>query len=219
MSAVPDRTSAEIQLVVFDLGRVLVRICRDWQHACECAGLTWPEIDAPTAARLKQVAQRAEIGRIGAPQFYADAARLLACAPQDIRAISDAFVIGPYPGAAELLAELASAGIKTACLSNTNEHHWSLLSEPGHRTWLPMDRLNHHFASHLMRARKPDEAIYAQVEREVGLAPGQILFFDDIPENIEAAHRRGWNAQWIDPAVDDPIFQIRSTLRRYRIIL
>jgi FMN phosphatase YigB (HAD superfamily) len=82
-----------------------------------------------------------------------------------------------------------------------------------------MDRLTHHFASHLMQARKPDEAIYAQVEREVGLPPDQILFFDDLPENIEAAHRRGWNAQWIDPAVDDPIFQIRSTLRRYRIIL
>jgi putative hydrolase of the HAD superfamily len=219
VNAVPDSNAAPaIKLVVFDLGRVLVRICRDWQHACECGGLTWPALDPATAARLRDVAHRAEIGQIDAQTFYSDAAALLACPPDQIRAISDAFVFGPYPGAADLLAELASAGVKTACLSNTNEHHWSLLSEVGHRAWLPMDRLHHHFASHLMRARKPDDAIYADVERQVGLPPESILFFDDLPDNIEAARRRGWNAHWIDPAPDDPIPQIRAALRRHGVI-
>ena len=93
-----------------------------------------------------------------------------------------------------------------------------MLSEVGHRAWLPMDRLHHHFASHLMRDRKPDDAIYADVEHQVGLPPESILFFDDLPDNIEAARRRGWKTEWIDPAPDDPIPQIRAALRRHGVI-
>lgn len=218
MSADLERELSEIQLVVFDLGRVLVRICRDWQHACECAGFAWSSVPAASRAGLPEVLHRAEIGRIGAAELFEQAAALLSCEPETIRAISDAFIFGPYPGVGKLLDELSAAGVKTACLSNTAEHHWSLLFDPAHRAWLPMDRLNHHFASHLLRARKPDEAIYQQVERSVNLPGSAILFFDDMKENIDAARARGWNAHWIDPAPDDPIQQIRTVLRDYRVI-
>lgn len=210
--------SAKVQLVVFDLGRVLVRICRDWQHACECAGFDWSAIDPARRLALREVLHRAEIGQIGAEELYADASALLDCEPKQIRAISDAFIFGAYPGAADLLGELSASGVRTACLSNTNEHHWSLLFEPSHRAWLPMDRLHHHFASHLLQARKPDAGIYAHVEREVALPGSAILFFDDVMENIEAARARQWNAQWIDPTQDDPIPQIRSALRSFGVI-
>ena len=44
------------------------------------------------------------------------------------------------------------------------------------------------------------------------MPPGAILFFDDRRENVEAARRRGWNAQPI--AKDgDPVPQIRRILR------
>jgi putative hydrolase of the HAD superfamily len=194
-----------------------MRICRDWRHACERAGLDHLAVDPVNVPALRDVLHRAEVGEITAERFHHDAAGCMSCSPEQIRQISDAFVVAPYPGAADLLAELAGAGVAIACLSNTNEHHWSLLSEPGHRAWLPMDRLNHRFASHLVRARKPEDAIYAHVEREVGLPPCDILFFDDVTENVEAAQRRGWNAQWIDPTPDDPIPQIRDSLRRHAL--
>lgn len=218
MSAVQEPGLSEIQLVVFDLGRVLVRICRDWQHACECAGFDWSSIAPERRAGLSQVLHRAEIGQISADEVYREAAVLFKCRPEQIREISDAFIFGPYPGAADLLEELSAAGVRTACLSNTYEHHWSLLFEPSHRARLPMDRLNHHFASHLLKSRKPEERIYAQVEREVELPGSAILFFDDVMENIEAARARQWNAQWIDPTRDDPIPQIRSALRSFGVI-
>lgn len=218
MIDVPKANSSSIRLVVFDLGRVLVRICRDWQHACERGGLDHLAIDPAQAPKLRNVLLRAEVGKISADQFYREAAHCMGCSPQQIGQISDAFVVAPYPGAADLLAELSAAGVRTACLSNTNEHHWSILSEPGHRAWLPMDRLDYRFASHLLRARKPDEAIYAHVEQDVGLLPGAILFFDDVRENVEAARRRGWNADWIDPAPDEPIVQIRDSLRRHGVL-
>lgn len=218
MTAVAEPGPSEIQLVIFDLGRVLIRICRDWQHACECAGFDWSAIDPARRLALREVLHRAEVGQIGADELYADASALLDCEPGQIRAISDAFIFGPYPGAADLLAELSAAGARTACLSNTNQHHWSLLFEPAHRAWLPMDRLHHHFASHLLRARKPDAGIYAHVEREVKLPGNAILFFDDVIENLNAAQARGWNVQWIDPAPDDPLPQIRASLRRLGLI-
>jgi HAD superfamily hydrolase (TIGR01509 family) len=208
-----------IQLVVFDLGRVLVRICNDWRHACERAGLqlSTREPDAQTKLRLLESFHLAEVGGIGLAELAEEAGPLMGLSSADVRAMSDAFIFGPYPGAADLLAELSAAGIPTACLSNTNEHHWELLSQRGHRAWLPMDRLNHRFASHLIRARKPDDAIYAHVERETGVPGPAILFFDDVPENVHAAEKRGWNVQCIDPALDEPIGQIRSALRRHKV--
>jgi FMN phosphatase YigB (HAD superfamily) len=215
MSDVPEGPRPGVRLVVFDLGRVLVRICRDWQHACQCAGFDWSTVDANQQAALRDVLHRAEIGSIEAAEFYHKAATALGCAPETVKEISDAFIFGPYPGTADLLAELSAAGIKTACLTNTNAHHWSLLFEPGHRARLPMEELTHHFASHLLRARKPDDSIYARVEQEAATPGSAILFFDDVMENIHAARARGWNAHWIDPAPDDPLPQIRVALRAH----
>jgi HAD superfamily hydrolase (TIGR01509 family) len=211
--------SSPVQLVVFDLGRVLVRICRDWQQACECAGIRSfnREVSDADVARLTKIAHRYDVGELASPDFAREASSLMGLSSEQVLAMSEAFIFGPYPGAAELLTELSDAGIATACLSNTNEHHWGLLFDRAHRAWLPMDRFRHHFASHLVRARKPDEAIYAHVEQATNLAGGAILFFDDVMENVEAARRRGWVGEWIDPAPDEPIGQIRSALRRHRV--
>ncbi|HEY2587041.1 MAG TPA: HAD-IA family hydrolase [Tepidisphaeraceae bacterium] len=208
-----------IQLVVFDLGRVLVRICRDWQQACECAGIRSfnREVSEADASRLSKIAHRYDVGGLRAADFTREAASLMGLSPEQVLAMSDAFIFGPYPGATDLLAELGDAGVATACLSNTNEHHWGLLFDRGHRAWLPMDRFKHQFASHLVRARKPDEAIYAHVERATNLWGSAILFFDDVTENLETARKRGWVGEWIDPAPDEPIGQIRSALRRHRV--
>ena len=48
------------------------------------------------------------------------------------------------------------------------------------------------FVSARMGVIKPDSAIYAQVEAEGGLAPDEMIFTDDRPENIDAAAARGW---------------------------
>ena len=206
--------------MIFDLGRVLVRICRDWQHACDCAGVALParEPSSLDKQRLHDLFHQAEVGAITFDELARDTAPLMGLSPAQVEAISDAFVFGPYPGATELLNELSQAGIRTACLSNTNEHHWGMLSEMGHRAWMPLDRLDHRFASHLIRARKPDEEIYSHVEEQTGVSGHAMLFFDDLPENVAAAERRGWKAHWIDPSLDEPIGQIRAALRKHDIL-
>ena len=44
---------------------------------------------------------------------------------------------------------------------------------------------------------KPDAAIYDLAERKLNLIPGETLFLDDSPRNVDAARARGWPAEMI----------------------
>jgi HAD superfamily hydrolase (TIGR01509 family) len=206
----------DIGLVVFDLGRVLVRICRDWRHACEVAGLAPPpeERVAANRARVHDAVCRVEVGQITGEQFCRELAPAFGVSVEDMTTVLHQFTRGPYPGAVELLDQLAAAGIPTACLSNTNEPHWRLMGDPASHTYFPFHKLTHAFASHLVRLRKPDDAIYAHVERATGVPSERIVFFDDVEENVEGARRRGWRACHIDPRPDEPLAQVRAFLKQ-----
>lgn len=207
-------------LVVFDLGRVLVRICDGWQHACEVAGVTGRAVTGelcPAAYAGVHAAMCAhEVGEIDLNAFARTAAPHLGISTGDFIVMHSAYTRGLYPGAVQLLDELRAAGVTTACLSNTNENHWRVMSDPAERSFMPFEKLTHRFASHLVRMRKPEQRIYAHVEQATGVEPGRILFFDDVEENVAAAARRDWHAHQI--AVDpDPVAQIRSRLSEYGV--
>jgi len=130
--------------------------------------------------------------------------------------VNHAYLLGPYPGVSELIEDLHTAGVQTACLSNTNANHWRMMNDAADANHLPLDRLTHRFASHLIGCCKPDAKIFEHVERATGMSGQQILFFDDAAPNVEAARRRGWNAEVIQ--VDgDPIGQVRHHLSRYGV--
>jgi putative hydrolase of the HAD superfamily len=206
-----------VRLIVFDLGRVLVRICDNWQHACEVAGLVRPpDIDPSQAAQLHELVCANEVGEMDNADFLAAAAPLLGIPLEHMSALSDAYVLGPYPGAVELLKELQHAGFTTACLSNTNVNHWRLMTDETGALVDILTHLKHPFASHRVGLRKPDPRIYQHVEKETGVAPQQIVFFDDLAENIAAAHQRGWHGHRIDVG-PDPIAQIRAHLANYSV--
>lgn len=52
-----------------------------------------------------------------------------------------------------------------------------------------------HFISGRLKVTKPDPRIYEIVETETGLSGADLVFFDDLPANIEVAKNRGWRAQ------------------------
>ena len=209
-----------IELVVFDLGRVLVRICDNWMQACETAGvkLELAHIDGAKLSAMREAVHQVETNDLTFDEFTAEVAEILGATPPQIRNASAAFALGLYEGVEPLLDELHHAGIATACLSNTNEHHWAFLADASHPSYFPLAKLKHHFASHLIQARKPAPAIYEHLERETGVNGPSILFFDDLQENIDGALKRGWTAIWIDPELNDPLSQIRAALVRYRVL-
>ena len=117
----------------------------------------------------------------------------------EVLRIHDAWLAEEYPGVFELVDLLnGTKTVTTACLSNTNERHWTALA--GRAGAFPsVLRLRRLFASHLVGVSKPDPGIYQHAERELGVAGHQILFFDDLASNVEAARRAGWLAERVDP--------------------
>ena len=213
----------EVDLVIFDLGRVLVRICDGWPHACEVAGIP---INPDVAARMKgpppaaadEFLRQYDTGQLDLPSFAKQMAPLCGLTADEVVRLQECYLRGPYPGVDDLLDDLAAAGVRTGCLSNTSDLHWQMMRSHGGANSLPLDRMHHWFASHLVGLRKPDPAIYAHVERETGTASGRIVFFDDVEENVEAARRRGWHGCRIDPGPDDPVPQVRQFLRNLGVL-
>ena len=197
-------------LVCFDLGGVFIRLQPDLASACRDAGVEhrggWEHL-ASDAPRLDLI-ERYQVGEIDCQTYYGAMSDLSAgrYSPEEIEAIHRVWVIEPYAGLDALLDEIESAGLATACLSNTNASHWRWLENVA-----PFIRLQHRHASHLLGAHKPDERIYRAFEREVRRDGRSIVLFDDLAENVEAARRLGWHAHRIDPT-GDTAAQIRSHL-------
>ncbi|HVT87463.1 MAG TPA: HAD-IA family hydrolase [Tepidisphaeraceae bacterium] len=211
--------SSSVKLVCFDLGRVLVRICDSWAHASEVAKvpvrLSHP-LDISVKSRVNESVFAHEVGRLDHEPMCRELAKHFNVDAAHVDAIWKAYVIDVYAGAAELIEEVRSAGYKTACLSNVNPIHWRDVSAGG-KAAVPIEKLDYRFGSHLIGHRKPDPGAYEHVERVTGIPGSQIVFFDDILENVEAARRREWQAEII--ARDhQPIRQVRSHLVRFGVL-
>lgn len=192
-------------VVVFDLGGVLVRICRGFEQAAAAAGLPFkPGVLAPAQMEArKQIRADYEAGVFDCEGFYERIARstqgLYSAA--EFRRMHHAWLLGLYPGVVDLLNRLDAAGVTTGVLSNTNPAHWSVLADPSHPLGIAA-RVRHPHASHLLGANKPDAEIYSLFETRTGARPGNIVFFDDLPENVAGARARGWTAFEVDHTGD-----------------
>ena len=79
-----------------------------------------------------------------------------------------------------------------------------------------MGSVEHPHARHLLGLLKPGVEIYRAFERQTGFGPGEILFFDDLAENVQAARAVGWHAEVIDHTADTAP-QIAGHLQRHGI--
>ena len=198
-------------LVCFDLGGVVVRICRDWREGCDAAGVPHRSF-APDSGHVEarqRLIGELQRGEVEDPEFHRRLSLLFdgLWSPSEIASIDEAWIRTPYPGVLELIRDLGRAGVETACLSNTSRDHWRTL-----RGLDEVSALDHRHASHLMGLVKPDDAIYARFETLVGRRPEEILFFDDLQANVDAAVRRGWVARRVDH-LGDTARQMRTVLQ------
>lgn len=199
-------TDTTVRMVCFDAGGVLVRICRSWQERCERAGIPFrwsTEAEADSDDR-RAIHAEFERGRMAADAYFA---ALAASAdglytPEELHAIHVAWIAEEYPGVRTLVRALREVPkLSTGLLSNTNAVHWMTPSMTGDNE-SAVSGIDHPHASHLLGLTKPATEIFRVFEHATGFDAGAILFFDDMPENVDAARAAGWRAERIDHTGD-----------------
>lgn len=211
-------------LIVFDLGGVIVRICRGFAEGCRAAGLpVRGEIMTEVLKQRRRDLSRLHgTGKLECAEFFREVSRSLdgLYSPEEIERVHHAWLLGEYPGVEALLGELRTAALvhgrfKTGVLSNTNHAHWDVIV----RDYPSLRLIDHPHASHLMGHHKPDAEIYDAFAALVGYTgrEREIVFFDDLEENVDAAISRGWQAVRIDHE-GDTASQIRGALTRLGVL-
>ena len=101
------------------------------------------------------------------------------------------WLVGPLPGAEDLVTRTKAAGLPVAVLSNTNEVHW----QAGAGSWPLLGMFDRAFLSFEVGMVKPDREIFARVADDLGLHPSTVLFLDDNRINVDAAREAGLRAE------------------------
>jgi FMN phosphatase YigB (HAD superfamily) len=187
-------------LICFDLGGVVIRHCRTWQEGCAAAGIAFDPNRSPDhprhAGSRRDLVMRLTRGELDPDAFVRAVAALTeGCTREsDVRRVHEHWVTGEYEGVGAVIHELNDSGVRTSCLSNTDAVHWSWMerNSPAFRAI----RIRH--ASHLLGMAKPDTRIFTRFAEIVGARAADIVLFDDLQPNVDAAQAAGWRAYRID---------------------
>jgi glucose-1-phosphatase len=114
---------------------------------------------------------------------------------RDFNELWSDFFDGAMPGIEELL-ERVRARYRVAFLSNSNEVHAELIPRKFSSLFEKDDRF---IFSHRIKVAKPDPEIFRRALDTVGALAHQVVFIDDLSENVTAARSLGMQAfQFID---------------------
>ena len=133
---------------------------------------------------------RLERGELSLDPFYAAFERDCREAGQRISARTMMLRMGaasaPRPAMLQALERIRAAGLKTAALTN----NWEPEGESeGSRALKP--HFDVFIESSVVGLRKPDPRIYELACREIGVAPAEAVFLDDIGSNLKTARQLG----------------------------
>jgi FMN phosphatase YigB (HAD superfamily) len=112
-----------------------------------------------------------------------------------LRAVWSDFFDGTIPGS-EALLERIREKYRVAFLSNSNEVHAELIPKQFASLFRKEDRF---VLSHRFRVAKPDPEIFRRALEVLGALPQQVVFVDDLLENVLAARELGITSfQFVD---------------------
>ena len=203
--------STQIKAVLFDLGGVVLEI--DFGRA-----LThWQAHSLLPPQRLHQTFeadlpyQRHEIGEMGAADYFRHLREKLQlrCGDDAILEGWNAIFTGEIAETLHLIDALPPE-VPRYALSNTNAAHLAHM-ERAHPEVLA--RFGRVFVSHEIGHRKPGPEAFAHVVQAIGVPAGEILFFDDLSENVQAAQAFGLQAVQVRGPAD-----VRDALQRFGLL-
>jgi FMN phosphatase YigB (HAD superfamily) len=212
------------RLVCFDWGGVILKHCRSWHEGCAAAGLPVHEqvLTPHHTTKRRALTQLFQRGQISEQDFFEQLTSVNdgLYTREELVRIHDAWLLSEYDGIDRVIDALVKTpGVETALLSNTNHAHWvrHIPGADGRPADFPTaGKLKHRHASHLFGMAKPDAEIYREFERHVDFAGSDVLFFDDLPENIATASTIGWRCVLVDHT-GDTASQIAGALAEHNI--
>ena len=195
---------ARVEALLFDLGRVLIELDVNRTHAkwAELAGVTIDHIDQQTASIIAQSEPyfRHERGQISDAQFFDFLRASFQIALSDAQFLAgwNAMFVGETPGVRDVIARTAGQ-VPLYAFSNTNCAHQAYWSVQFADLLAPFRKV---YVSNELGARKPEAAAFQAVVSDIGLAPQNILFFDDLLQNVEGARASGLRAVQVSSVAD-----------------
>jgi glucose-1-phosphatase len=180
------------KFLYFDLGNVLLHFDhhRAARQMATVSGIA-PEV-VWRAVFESDLQLRYERGAISTREFYEHYCAVTKSQPDYdalCYAAADIFTLNCDTG--PIISALATAGYRIGILSNTCEVHWRHLHD-GHTQ---LDRSFELYAlSYQLGSLKPETEIYLAAAKLAGVAPTEIFYCDDRPENVGGALKAGYDA-------------------------
>jgi putative hydrolase of the HAD superfamily len=178
-----------VRALLFDLGGVVInfdfgRAFQLWASRAGCD----PRLIAERFC-LDDSYEQHERGEIPGSSYFAALRHSLGIDISDddfIAGWNDVY-LGPVPGMSEVLS-VAQRHLPLFAFTNSNPTHksaWEILYANELR---PFQQI---FVSSDLGFRKPDPEAFYLVARRMGFEPGEVLFFDDTPGNVDGARTAG----------------------------
>lgn len=189
----------DIRLAIFDLGRVVFDF--DWKRAFR----VWSRYTSlPDGIQEGDLDDRVhfafERGEISAEEFHAHVVDQfgLTLSFEGFAEGWNAIYGEEYPDVVDALRWL-SGRVPVVAFTNTNELHRTAWEVRFADALAHFDRV---FVSSLIGLRKPERRGFEHILGCYGVEPGQALFFDDVAENVLAAHGLGIHAVRVEEPGD-----------------
>jgi putative hydrolase of the HAD superfamily len=178
-----------IRTIFFDFGNVVAFF--DHQRAVDrlAAFTDMPGVELALALYGGPIADDYECGHLSTEEYVREALLngRLGCTPEQfLDCYTDIF--WPNPEVIELIPRLKPR-YRVVLASNTNDAHYRRYTADFADVLAHFSQL---VPSHHARARKPHPEFFAYAHQFAQAEPGECLFLDDLPVNVETAERFGW---------------------------
>ena len=205
------RVESRIEALLFDLGGVVIdidfeRAFRGWQSISQ---LSLEEIKF--AFKFDAPYERHERGEITAAGYFAHLRAVLKLQGSEARIAEcwNSIFVGEIPETLEMIRSVRAV-VPCYAFTNTNPTHQGAWTAVAPRLVQSFDRV---FASHEIGLRKPEKRAFEYIAAAIGVSLPSILFFDDLPENVEGARAAGLKTVHVRGPGD-----VRDALRREGMI-
>ncbi|MBM4342377.1 MAG: HAD-IA family hydrolase [Deltaproteobacteria bacterium] len=181
-------------VVCFDLGNVLVKLRFDRcvRELCRLGNRDYRAVRGQTPPFFDEHGLALSCGALGADAFLDRLAGQFGVGHLDRGVVAGAWcaIFDPWPEMESVAQAAVTSGAAVWLLSNTDPMHFAYI----HAKMPVLDDFSGWHLSYEIGANKPDRVYYERFFATAEVDPGDCVFFDDRPENVEAARSLGMDA-------------------------